>query len=176
VKRRSHRHTQSGDPGQSSQRRMTSRTGERLTLARALGDSPDDDEGSRQRASRDRRTPNRGQQNTETPGASSRPVRRTVFDTRRSARASEQRGLQLADTRLPQRNPHAFPPDAAAHHAGTCPVAEDPGGPDNHADGAKPQHHFEDRRLAAHVAMVVDSAPPLTDTQRHRLAAIFHSV
>lgn len=175
MKRRIHRHTRSGDPGQSSQRRTTTRTGERPTLARALDDSPDDDEGSRQRAGQDRRTPNRKQQNTETPGASSRPVRKTIFDTRRSAWASEQCGLQLADTPLPKRNPHAFPPDAAAHHAGTRPVAEDPGAPVTPADGAKPQHHF-DRRLAAHVAMVVDSAPPLTDTQRHRLAVIFHSV
>lgn len=165
-----HRQTQSDDPTRVAQSPLTTPTNKTAPLATASLNPPGRAETGGQWWVRVRRTSGRGQQGVDTDGAS-RAVQREGPDTRRSARASECRRRQRADTQFRQRNPH--PHDAADAHAERCPLDGNGRGRSTDAD-LRPSQPSRDCGLAAEVAKIVESAPPLTDTQRHRLAAIFH--
>jgi len=174
VTQRTPRQTRSDDPVHWSYLRATTCTDERSTHATALRDLPDQEERSRQQGGRGQRTVERGQQ---WGGSAVAPDKeqRGGLDTGRSTQALEQRDRQRADTTRPQRNPPAFGDDGADSHAQTCPGEDAFRRRDSHADDATLLRHREDGRLAAYVAEIVDSAPPLTDAQRDRIAGVLQA-
>jgi len=175
VTQRTPRQTRSDDPVHGSHLRTTTCTDERSTQATALRDLPDQEERSRQQGGRGHRTVERGQQ---WGGCADAPHKeqRGGPDTGRSTQALEQCDRQRADATRPQRNPPAFGDDGAESHAQTCSVEDTIRRRDAHADDATLLRHCEDGRLAAYVAEIVDSAPPLTDAQRDRIAGVLQAV
>jgi hypothetical protein len=171
VTQRSHRQITSDDPARWSEPTGTTPT---RAWADTRRDPPKQDTVRWKRTAHERQVHRLEGQRTGNLGGS-REARKGGLGSRRSDRTPSPGVRQRTDTPLHQPNPQSPRHGGADGQSGTCSVVENPHGCIGSADSQDRSTDSQDSWLAAYVGKIVDSAPPLTDAQRNRIAGILQA-